>query len=550
MSTDARIEQFLARYDTPEASVARLLCDDHPAGQVAFTLVDQELGTRDVTYGWLRSKSECFAASLAELGVAPGDCVGVLMARSEELLVALLGIWRLGAVHVPLFTAFAGPAIEMRLSASGAKAVVVDADQRSKLDAAGEDSTAAWQVITVGSEVRNGDVRFADLLASRDGRAVPTATGGDAPFIMIFTSGTTGVPKGVATPVRGLAHMVMYLEYGLDVRGDDVYWCAADHGWAYGLFYAIVAPLAAGRRNLLLLAPPSAELSARVLQELGVTNYAAAPTVYRAMRNAGLPTGVALRCASSAGEPLPPDMLPWSEQTLGTPIRDHYGQTELGMVVANAWHPELRVPIKPGSMGRPLPGHRVDVLLDDADESAPDDTLGRVAVDTSAPLYAFTGYHGAPERTAERLTADGRWYLTGDAALRDAEGSIFFSARDDDVIIMAGYRIGPFDVESALLQHPDVAEAAAIGVPDELRGEVIEAFVVLRGDATPSDALTRSIQQQVKSAFAAHAYPRAVHYTDALPKTPSGKIQRYLLRAQRRVELEAVGSGGTFEAAP
>ena len=254
------------------------------------------------------------------------------------------------------------------------------------------------------------------------------------------------------------------------------------------------------------------------------------------------PADVRLRCASSAGEPLTPDLLPWAEATFGVPIRDQYGQTEMGMIVANAWHPDLIAPIKPGSMGTPLPGHNVVVLRDDADEAAPAGTLGRVAVDSTAPLFAFDGYHNEPERTAQRFTEDGRWYLTGDIAMCDDDGCFFFSSRDDDVIIMAGYRIGPFDVESVLAAHEDVAEAAVIGVPDAMKGEVIEAYVVLRAGVQPSDALTTELQQHVKAKFAAHAYPRRVHYLDALPRTPSGKIQRFILRRQRVAELAETGA--------
>jgi acetyl-CoA synthetase len=360
---------------------------------------------------------------------------------------------------------------------------------------------------------------------------------GEAPFIMIYTSGTTGNPKGVPVQVRGLAHMVSYLEYGFELGPADVYWNAADPGWAYGLFYAIVAPLAMGIRNILVHGGSSPPLIWAVLAQLEVTNFSAAPTVYRGLRNAAGVSRAHLRCASSAGEPLTPELIPWAEATLGVPIRDQYGQTELGMVVANGWHPDIRRDIKPGSMGYPMPGHNVVVLQDDRDEPAPVGTLGRVAVDTKAPLFAFPGYHDAAAKTAERFTADGRWYLTGDTATVDDDGALFFSSRDDDVIIMAGYRIGPFEVESVLAAHADVAEAAVIGAPDELRGEVLEAFVVLRAGAVASRSLTEDLQQLVKSTFAAHAFPRSVHYVDELPKTPSGKIQRFVLRSQRRAEL-------------
>jgi acetyl-CoA synthetase len=537
---DKHIQELLDRYTDPKACLARLLCDDHPADKVAFTVVQSDLRTDDLTFGELRERSERVAAGLSELGVVPGDSVAVLMGKSAELVVALLGIWRCGAVHVPLFTAFAPPAIAMRLHGSDAKVVIVDSDQRNKLDPS-EDLPAdgPWRVVTVGGSGRQGDLMFSDLVESTAPKVAGVVAGPDAPFIMIFTSGTTGTPKGVPVAVRGLAHMQMYMEYGFDIRDSAVYWNAADPGWAYGLFYGIVGPLAGGWRNILLQDTFAPDTAWRVMSELGVTNYAAAPTVYRALRNATAPQGVRLRCASSAGEPLTPDLIPWAEQTFGAPIRDHYGQTELGMVIANGWHPDVLAPLKPGSMGRPLPGHNIALLLESADVVAPEGTFGRVAVDRTAPLFMFAGYHDAPAKTAQRYTADGRWYLTGDTAMRDRDGRYFFSSRDDDVIIMAGYRIGPFDVESVLVAHPDIAEAAVVGVPDDLRGEVIEAFVVPRTGVAGSDELTATLQQHVKTKFAAHAYPRAVHYVDALPKTPSGKIQRFLLRKQRAAELTA-----------
>ncbi len=532
------VEELIGKFGAKDACAARLLCDDHPADEVAFTVVEPDLRSQDLTYGELRERSSRFAAALAELGVGPGDAVGTLMGKSAELVVVALAIWRRGAVQVPLFTAFAPAAIAMRLRGSEAKAVVVDADQRAKLNPSVDmPAEVPWRIITLGDHPPEGDLLFTSLVNSTAPAIESVVTGPDAPFIMIFTSGTTGTPKGVPVLIRALAHIVMYLEYGLDLREDDVYWNAADPGWAYGLYYAIVAPLATGRRSILLRAGFSADLTWRVLAEYGVTNYAAAPTVYRALRNSDGSSTVTLRCASSAGEPLTPDLIPWAEKTFGVPIRDHYGQTELGMVVANAWHPDLRQPVKPGAMGVPLPGHVVTVLLHDSDDPASDGTVGRVAVDSSAPMFGFAGYHNEPAKTAQRFTKDGRWYLTGDVAVRDADGNFFFSSRDDDVIIMAGYRIGPFDVESVLVTHHDVAEAAAVGVPDALKGEVVEAFVVARPGVIPSETLTAELQQHVKTRFAAHAYPRRVHYVDSLPKTPSGKVQRFVLRQQRVSEL-------------
>jgi len=535
-AVDRRVAELVAEYGSPEACPGALLCDRHRDEAVAFTVVEPDLSYRDLTFGELGELSARFAAGLAGLGVGPGDAVATLMGKSADLVVALLGIWRRGAVHVPLFTAFAPAAIAFRLARSGAKVVVVDEDQRAKLEPGGDmPAGPPWRIVNGGGS-RPGDVPLAELMAGggTGPQAPPAAVGAAAPLVLIFTSGTTGAPKGVPVPVRALAGICCYMDYGLDVQPDDVYWNAADPGWAYGLYYAILGPLATGMRSILLHAGFSAPLTWQVLQRFGVTNFAAAPTIYRALRASGdQAAGYRLRRASSAGEPLTPDIVTWSTAALGTEVRDHYGQTEHGMLIVNGWHDDVRSQVRPGSMGQPLPGFSCAVLHNDRDEPAPAGTPGRIAVDTTAsPLAHFTGYHGATGTTG-RFTPGGRWYLTGDAGYADADGHYFFSARDDDVIIMAGYRIGPFDVESVLVTHDQVLEAAVIGVPDQLRGEVIEAFVVPRDPSQGTEELAAELQQLVKDKFAAHAYPRRVHFVDALPKTPSGKVQRYLLRRQR-----------------
>lgn len=532
---NARVRELLECYDRADASAAWLLCDRHPADAVAFTIIDSDLSSTDLTYGQLRAKSERFAAALARLGVEPGDRVATLMAKSEDLVVALLGIWRRGAVHVPLFTAFAPPAIAFRLAASGASIVITDPDQASKL-APGDDIPAdpLWRVIVTGDDPAPDALRMRDLMTADAAVEPAVAVGGDGLLVQLFTSGTTGTPKGVPIPVRALASFHAYQEFALDVRPDDVFWNAADPGWAYGLYYAILGPLASGIRSLLLHAGFSPALTWQVMDTFGVTNFAAAPTVYRALRaDSATAPKLRLRRASSAGEPLTPEVVAWSADTLGVAVRDHYGQTEHGMVICNAWHDDLNTEAPAGSMGRSLPGWACAVLADDADVEAPTGQLGRIAIDTErSPLLWFLGYLDAPERTAQRYTPDGRWYLTGDAGSQDADGFFHFSARDDDVIIMAGYRIGPFEVESVLVMHEDVAEAAVVGLPDELRGEVLEAFVVLREGVTGSAELEAQLQTLVKKKFAAHAYPRRVHFVPSLPKTPSGKVQRFLLRQQ------------------
>ena len=533
-STPLTPEELLAIYDVPGASAAEFLCDRHDPDAVAFTVIDPDLSGRDITYGELRTESEKVAAALAALGVAEGDRVATLMSKSADLVFTLMGIWRLGAVHMPLFTAFAWPAIEMRITGGDAKVIVSDADQRGKLE------STSVPVVVAGladcPESREGDLDLDTIVAAQEPGRPAAVTGPDAGMVMLFTSGTTGTPKGVVVPVRALAAFHQYIETGLDVRADDVFWNGADPGWAYGLYYGILGPLAVGRRSLLLHARYTPELAFAVLQYYRVTNFAAAPTVYRTMRAKRdiAPADVRLRRASAAGEPLTPEVIEWSREQFGVEVRDQYGQTEHGMFIINPWHDSLREEVRPGSMGVPLPGWSCTVLAADSDDPAPAGELGRVAIDVPAsPLMWFTGYHEAPEKTAERFSADGRWYYTGDAAKLDADGHFYFSSRDDDVIIMSGYRIGPFDVESVLAKHPDVLESAVIGVPDELAGEVLEAYVVLRDGVDGGPETESALQAWVKTEFAAHAFPRKVHFVRELPKTPSGKIQRFLLRKER-----------------
>ena len=501
-----------AAFDDDDADLAYLLCDRHDPQALAFSFpryADGELSVTRLTYGELRDQSARFAAGLASLGVGRGDRVAVLMGKSPSLVVALLGLWRLGAAHVPLFTAFAAPAIEMRVTAAGAKLVITDADQRVKLEALERDS---------GITVIEAGAQFDQMLSEHAPRESNEAVGGSGTMIVIYTSGTTGAPKGVTVPVRALSSICSYMHYGLDVSAEDVFWNAADPGWAYGLYYGILGPLAMGRPNILLAGGFSADAMRAVVSELGVSNLAAAPTVYRSLRKEGLRLEQPLRRASSAGEPLTPDVNAWAVEALGTSVRDHYGQTEHGMMIVNGWHDAVRSEIPEGSMGRPMPGFIATTLA------------GQIVLDAEqSPLLWFTGYADDPEKTAERFSPDGRWYLTGDLG-RVQDGLFFFASRDDDLIIMAGYRISPFDVESVLVTHPAVAEAAVVGVPDEIRGEVLVAYVVVN-DAAPEPAvLEAELQKLVKEQFAAHAYPRQVHVVDQLPKTPSGKVQRFLLR--------------------
>ncbi|MFM0166796.1 AMP-binding protein [Paraburkholderia sediminicola] len=546
-----RVSELVNQYADPAASVAWLLCDRHDPQSVAYEIVDAKLQTTRMTYGELRRQSEAFAAGLAALGVKQGDRVATLAGKSQEFLVALIGIWRLGAVHVPLFTAFAAPAIALRLTGSGAKVVICDLAQLPKL-ASIEDmpENPAWRVVVIvgaeGDISHPYDATFRSVLTTEAAAVNAAALGGDAPFIHIYTSGTTGRPKGVVVPIRALAAFHSYVEFGIGLRDDDVYWCAADPGWGYGLYFGVLGSFCTGVHSVLLKAGFDPETTYRVLADRKVTNFAAAPTVYRSLlcSEKQPPAGLKLRCASSAGEPLTPDVNEWTVAALGVEVFDHYGQTEAGMLINNHHDARLAGPVKASSMGIAMPGWKAVVLHRENDIEIEIGEVGRVAFEVAkSPLVWFRGYENDPAKSAEKFAGGGKWYLTGDLGRVDEDGYFFFSSREDDVIIMAGYRIGPFEVESVIAAHPDVAECAVIAVPDKVRGEVIEAYVVLRQPEKAGHDMEVEIQQWVKTRYAAHAYPRQVHFSRDLPKTPSGKIQRFVLREELKQDISKAVAG-------
>ncbi|MCQ9389868.1 AMP-binding protein [Brevibacterium sp. 50QC2O2] len=501
------VDSLLAQYAGPDANAAYLMCDRHDPATVAFTLVDDDLSSREMTFGELHDRSARLATTLHERGIGVGDRVGVLLTKRAELPVTLLALARVGAVYIPLFTAFAHGAVEMRMQAAGAKLVVTEPGQVEKLAGLPD-----IQKLVAGP----------DFAAAEAAEPLETSAslGPDAPFLQLYTSGTTGSPKGVPVPIRAMAAFHAYHEVSLDQRADDVFWNNADPGWAYGLYYGIVGPLIRGLKNILHHMHFTPESTFAVMEKFQVTNFASAPTVYRALSKSGLPTTARLRVASSAGEPLTADVTEWSQRVLGSEVRDHYGQTETGMLICTHWNPVAETQVKPMSMGTPLPG--IEGTIRD----------GVISFAADSPMLWFMGYADDPAKTATRYTADGQWYLTGDLGRTDEDGYFYYISRDDDIILMAGYRIGPFDVESVIINHPAVADVAVVGRPDPsgVRGELAEAFVVLAPGVAGSDALATELKLLVKENYSAHAYPRCVHFVDQLPKTESGKVQRGVLR--------------------
>ena len=509
-------------------------CDRHALpGRVALRWESQDGRSAAHTFAELKELSARFAGFLSARGVRPGDVVAGLLPRIPELLVTVLGTWRAGAVYQPLFTAFGPKAIEHRLKTSAAKLVVVDPANRPKLD-----EVADVPTIAVVGEGGPGDLGFWAELERHDAGFAPVLRRGDDPFLMMFTSGTTGLPKALTVPLKALLSFLSYMRDSVDLRPEDRFWNIADPGWAYGLYYAVTGPLLLGQATTFYDGPFTVESTYRIIERHEITNLAGAPTAYRMLMAAGSEAASRvkgrLRVVSSAGEPLNPEVIRWFGQHLAAPIHDHYGQTELGMVVCN--HHALAHPVRPGSAGLPLPGYRVAVL-DEEDRELPPNRPGVLAVDTArSPLLWFSGYWRQPTPAL-----GGGYYRTGDTVELEPDGSVSFVGRSDDVITSSGYRIGPFDVESALVEHPAVVEAAVVGKPDPERTEIVKAFVVLAEAHEPTEALAEELRRFVKRRLSAHAYPRELEFVTELPKTPSGKLQRFLLRNQEAAKVKEAG---------
>lgn len=506
-------------------------CDRHVGGDRTALVWESGDGCgKRYSFEQLQHMAGRFANVLRDHGIGPGDRVAGLMPRTPELLVTILATWRLGAVYQPLFTAFGPKAIEHRLHQSQAKVVVTDQGNRGKLDEVAECPAH----ITVNARPAEAD--FQRLLDAASAECQPVMRTGDDPFLLMFTSGTTGPAKPLEVPLRAIVAFQGYMRDAIDLRADDVFWNLADPGWAYGLYYAVTGPLALGHATTFYDGPFSVESCARVIDKLGITNLAGSPTAYRLLIAAGevfaTPIKGRLRVVSSAGEPLNPEVIRWFRDELGVTIHDHYGQTELGMVLCN--HHGLEHPVNLGSAGFAIPGHRI-VVLDEHNRELPAGQPGILAVDREqSPLCWFGGYHASPTKAFI-----GKYYLSGDTVELNEDGSISFVGRSDDVITTSGYRVGPFDVESALIEHPAVIEAAVIGKPDPERTELIKAFVVLASGVEGSAELAETLRQHVRKRLYAHAYPREIEFVSELPKTPSGKLQRFILRNQEIAKQQA-----------
>ncbi|MGQ7263346.1 AMP-binding protein [Vreelandella sp. V005] len=528
------IERVVARLDDHQDGLLNAFeacCGRHVrAGRGDVQALVQEDINGDVhslTYAELDEQSAKLAGWFQAQGLGQGDRVACMLPRTPQLLIAVLATWRIGAVYQPLFTAFGPDAVDYRLGRADTKLVITDQANRYKFDGLSQ----CPPVLAVGgvtSEHAN-DHDWQVALTHTSMSAEPPRLSPEAPFLQMFTSGTVGKPKGVAVPLSGMTAFAIYMELAIDLRDDDRFWNMADPGWAYGLYYAITGPLLLGVTTHFCEAGFSAEGALAFMKRHHITNFAAAPTAYRLMKASGLfddaHETLELRAASSAGEPLNTEVVTWVEKSLGCPVMDHYGQTETGMTCNN--HHALDHLKHVGAMGVPMPGYRL-AILDAEYHELPAGEPGVLAVDIkNSPAHFFQGY-----TWQEKNPFVEGYYLTGDVVIRNEDGTFQFAGRDDDIITTAGYRVGPTDVENSVMTHPAVAESAAVGQPDEIRGEVIKSYVVLRDGFEASDALADEIKQRVRERLSTHAFPRIIEFVEELPKTPSGKIQRFKLRAQ------------------
>ncbi len=473
---------------------------------------------------------------IVSLGVKKGDRVFVFLERIPELYFAVFGALQAGAVVGPLFSAFGPDAIRDRLEDSAARLLVTSPSLLPRLKTIRRSLLALETILVVDREGARwepegkGEVAWEKAIGRTTGRFESIRTGPEDFAIMHYTSGTTGKPKGAAHVHQAIQGHWATGRYVLDLHEEDLYWCTADPGWVTGTSYGMFGPWSNGVTSIIYQGGFGAEAWYRVIEEYRITVWYTAPTAVRMLMKSGVEVPrrfdlSSLRYICSVGEPLNPEAIVWGQKAFGLPIHDNWWQTETGCIqIAN--YPVM--PIRPGSMGRPFPGVTA-AIVDHMGREVPDGEEGDLVLKPGWPSM-FRTFWNKKELYESRFRNG--WYITGDRARRDADGYFWFVGRSDDVINTAGHLVGPFEVESALIEHPAVAEAGVIGKPDEERMEIIKAFVSLKDGFEPSEQLKEEIKTFVRERLAAHAYPREIEFLSTLPKTRSGKIMRRLLKAR------------------
>ncbi|MFD1863808.1 acetate--CoA ligase [Planococcus chinensis] len=459
-----------------------------------------------------------------------GDRAFIFMPRSPELYFAMFGALKMGLIVGPLFEAFMEGAIYDRLDDSDAKAIITTPELLPRIPVDRLPNLKTVFIVGEGVEEDNRMVDFMKHLEGASDKFEMEWLDKEDGLVLHYTSGSTGKPKGVLHAQYAMVQQLQTAKWVLDLKEQDIYWCTADPGWVTGTAYGVFAPWLSGTTTVILGGRFSPDAWYKAIEDFGVTVWYSAPTAFRMLMGAGdalvkeydLST---LRHVLSVGEPLNPEVVRWGVQVFGKRIHDTWWMTETGaQTICN--YPSMD--IKPGSMGKPVPGIKV-AIVDDQGNELPPNQMGNLAIEKGWPSMMRQIWNNPAKY--ESYFMNDKWYVSGDSAYMDEEGYFWFQGRVDDVIMTSGERVGPFEVESKLLEHPAVAEAGVIGKPDPVRGEVIKAFVALNEGYEPSEELVQDIQQFVKKGLAAHAAPKEIEFKDKLPKTRSGKIMRRVLKA-------------------
>jgi len=525
-------------------NIAYETVDRHATGSRRNHLAIRWLGkngeVQDYTYSRLQELTNRFANVLEGLGVQKGDRVYALAGRIPELYVAALGTLKHRSVFCPLFSAFGPEPIRARLTIGEARVLVTtESIYERKVKAIRSSLPFLQHVLLIGDEHRPtnvpGTYDYLQLMGSAGCSYTIQSTAPDDIALLHFTSGTTGTPKGAAHLHKAVVAHHITGKLALDFHKDDIFWCTADPGWVTGTSYGIVAPLSNGITSIIDEGDFDADRWYGILQSQKITVWYSAPTAIRMLMKAGADIVRkydlhSLRFLSSVGEPLNPEAVVWSKETLGLPFHDNWWQTETGgIMIANF----ASMDIRPGSMGRPLPGIETAIVrsLEDGsvEEILEPNVQGELALRPGWPSM-FKTYWNEPARYQKCFA--GGFYLTGDLAKRDKDGYFWFVGRKDDVIKSSGHLVGPFEVESALMEHKAVAEAGVIGKPDPVAFEVVKAFVVLRKGFEPSEALQRELLGFARTRLGAVVAPKEIEFVNSVPRTRSGKIMRRLLKAR------------------
>ncbi|WP_273130660.1 acetate--CoA ligase [Bacillus weihaiensis] len=528
----SEVEKNFSWYETGRINAAYEAIDKHAEtfrkNKIALYYRDFE---RDEKYTFKEMKELSNKAANVlknKADVEKGDRLFVFMPRTPELYTVILGAVKLGAIVGPLFEAFMEGAVKDRLHDSDASVIVTTPELVERVPV--EELPSLKHVVIVGESVEENHIDFlAEMESASKHFDIEWVEKTDG-LLLHYTSGSTGKPKGVLHVHQAMVQHFQTAQWVLDLKEEDVYWCTADPGWVTGTVYGIFGPWLCGATNVIVGGRFKPESWYQTIEDYGVTVWYSAPTAFRMLMGAGdelvkqFDTS-SLRHVLSVGEPLNPEVVRWGVKVFNNRIHDTWWMTETGaQLICN--YPSMQ--IKPGSMGKPIPGVKA-AIVDDQGNELPPYRMGNLAIKKGWPSMMYTIWNN--KEKYESYFMPGDWYVSGDSAYMDEDGYFWFQGRIDDVIMTSGERVGPFEVESKLVEHPAIAEAGVIGKPDPVRGEIIKAFVALREGYEPTDELKEEIRQFVKRGLAAHAAPREIDFRDKLPKTRSGKIMRRVLKA-------------------